>query len=99
MYSALASAMDIPLTSVQVKLAGDLDVRGLLGMGKEDGVPPGFTDIAYVTTIESPASTEELQALADTVERQCPVLDMLQRAMTPQGRIVINGADYVQQAA
>src|SRR5688572_7794726 len=31
MYSALASYMDIPLEELEIRLSGDLDLRGLLG--------------------------------------------------------------------
>ncbi|MEJ2116116.1 MAG: OsmC family protein [Gammaproteobacteria bacterium] len=92
MYAALASAMDIPLEKCKVDLEGDLDVRGLLGLGAEDNIPPGFTQISYKTSIESPASEEQLQQLADAVNQQCPVLDMLLRNVEVTKDVVINGA-------
>lgn len=79
MYAALASVMDIPLDKCTVTLEADLDVRGLLGMGAEENIPPGFSQIRYKTAIQSSASTEQLQQLADAVNSQCPVLDMLVR--------------------
>src|SRR5688500_7794499 len=45
MYAALASYMDIQLDELEMKLAGNLDLRGLLGLGEEDGIPPGFQGI------------------------------------------------------
>lgn len=63
----------IPLEEVSVKLTGNLDLRGLLGMGGENNIPPGFQDISYETTIKSSASEEALKKLVESVENQCPV--------------------------
>ncbi len=93
MYVALASAMGIPLQKCQVSLEGDLDVRGLLGMGKEENVPPGFSKVHYKTTIESSASQEQLQQLAAAVDAQCPVLDMLVRSVDVSKEVIINCTD------
>ncbi len=92
MYAALASAMDIPLDKCTVDLEGDLDVRGLLGLGAEDNVPPGFTQIRYKTEIESSAPEEQLQQLAKAVNEQCPVLDMLLRNVDVSKEVSINGS-------
>tara|TARA_R110002096_G_scaffold426507_4_gene636411 strand:+ start:2079 stop:2612 length:534 start_codon:yes stop_codon:yes gene_type:complete len=91
MYSALASVMDIPLEECKVKLTGDLDLRGLLGMSDDESVPPGFTEITYETHIKSTASKNDLTTLVNAVENQCPVLDMLQRQVTVTGNAFANG--------
>ncbi len=91
MYSALASVMDIPLDECKVKLTGDLDVRGLLGMGAEEGIPPGFTEISYETHIKSSADKSQLESLVTAVENQCPVLDMLLRNVKVNGCAYANG--------
>ncbi len=92
MYSALASTMDIPLDAVSVKLKGNLDLRGLLGMGESEQIPPGFLDISFETTIKSPASEEDLQRLIDTVEKQCPILDTLRRPIKVAGKAIIESS-------
>ncbi len=91
MYSALASLMGIKLTKCKVSLQADLDVRGLLGMGKDEGIPPGFTKIYYQTFIESPDSSEKLNELSNAVNEQCPVLDMLMRKVDISKQLTING--------
>ena len=91
MYSALASVMDIPLEECKVTLTGDLDVRGLLGMGADAGIPPGFTEISYETRIKSSADKSQLEVLVAAVENQCPVLDMLLRNMKVTGHAYLNG--------
>lgn len=90
MYSALASTMDIPLEKVSVKLEGKLDLRGLLGMGKEESIPPGFQDIRYETSITSSADEQTLQNLVELVESQCPILDTLQRPINVSGQVTFN---------
>jgi|TARA_B110000240_G_C13346266_1_gene387713 putative redox protein len=91
MYAALASAMDIELTSVKIKLSGNLDLHGLFGMGADKGIPAGFQDISFESIIESPASDEELKQLVDAVEAQCPILDTLVRPISISGSATING--------
>lgn len=91
MYAALASAMGIELTSYKVKLSGNMDLHGLFGMGKDKGIPPGFQDISFESIIESPASEEDIKALVDAVEAQCPILDTLVRPISISGTATING--------
>lgn len=91
MYAALASAMGIELTSYKVKLSGNLDLHGLFGMGADKGIPPGFQDLSFESIIESPASEEEIKALVDAVEAQCPILDTLVRSIPISGTATING--------
>lgn len=100
MYAALASAMEIELTSLTVKLSGNLDLHGLFGMGTDKGIPPGFQDISYESVIESPASEEQIKALVDAVEAQCPILDTLVRSIPVSGTATINGkSGYSARAA
>ena len=62
------------------KLAGRLDLRGFFAV--DDGVRPGFKDIHTTVTIDSPASADDIERLKATVDRHCPVLDIL-RNVTP----------------
>lgn len=99
MYAALASAMDIPLKSVRVELKGNLDYRGLMGMG-EGRVPPGFQDIWYETYLDSPASEATLKKLVEAVESQCPILDTLVRPIAVRGKTILNGrTEHAARAA
>ena len=100
MYAALASAMGIELTSYKVKLSGNLDLHGLFGMGADKGIPPGFQDLSFESIIESPASEEDIKALVDAVEAQCPILDTLVRSIPVSGTATINGKPgYTAKAA
>ncbi|WP_158814468.1 OsmC family protein [Methylocapsa sp. S129] len=74
-YRLYADALKIPLTSVSVKLRGLVDLRGFFAV--DDSVRPGFQRIEAVVTLESPASEDDLRRLKETVDRHCPVLDIL----------------------
>jgi len=89
MYSAYAAVMDIPLDQVQVNLRGYLDLRGLFGM--DENVPAGYQKIVFETRVDSPADPEALRNLVRTVERHCPVLDTLARAVQVSGGVILNG--------
>ena len=93
MYAAYASVMGIKLDSVKVSVRGYLDLQGLFGMG--ENVPPGYKRIKFETQIESPASDEDLMKLIETVESQCPVLDILCTAQQVTGTAKANGKKLV----
>lgn len=92
MYSAYASVMDIELKKVEVDVRGYLDLQGLFGMGED--IPPGFKSIKFDTRIESDASDKEIASLIDTVENHCPVLDILIRNQSINGKVNFNGKDF-----
>ena len=97
MYSVTASRMNIELEECDVKLTAELDVRGMLGVKGEGEACPGFTNIDYVTKIKSNASSEQLDNLVKTVEKQCPVLDMLTRGVKINGSTIINNKAVAYQ--
>ena len=76
-YRAYATAMDIPLDAVSVKLEGDIDLQGFFGVN--DAVRPGYQRIRGTVSLDSPASEADLQRLKDAVNAHCPVLDILTR--------------------
>ena len=88
-YSAYAAISGIPLDSVKVKVSGDLDIRGMLGLG--DHVPAGYGSITFETAIESPAGEAAVRELAAMVATHCPVLDTLTRAIPAEGTVTLNG--------
>ena len=57
----------MPLTSLDVEVHADYDVRGELGVS--DDVRPGHGAIRYVVRVCSPASDEAVRALIDTADR------------------------------
>jgi uncharacterized OsmC-like protein len=72
---AVATALDIPVTSGRVSAEGDLDFRGTLGVSKEAKV--GFGAIRLRFALETSASEEQLATLLKLTERYCVVLQTL----------------------
>src|SRR3954465_13982441 len=68
---AVATALDIPLTSGQVSAEGDLDFRGTLGVAKD--APVGFAQIRLRFDVDSDAPQEKLDQLLKLTERYCVV--------------------------
>jgi uncharacterized OsmC-like protein len=65
-----ALATGVELDDVAVELEGDVDPRGVLGVGDVD---PGFDGaLQQVTRVESPATESEVLALVEAAEAQCP---------------------------
>lgn len=85
LYSAYAALLDIPLDSVEVSLAGYMDLREMFDLQHEAGA--GFTKIRFETRIQSPASEADIRKLIETVERSCPVLDTLARPVPITGQV------------
>jgi len=94
-YRLYADSLGIPLDGVSVKVTGDLDLRGFFAV--DETVRPGFGAIRAEVTLDSPASEAELERLRQTVDRHCPVLDIL-RAATPVS-ISLAGRDPAQHQA
>jgi uncharacterized OsmC-like protein len=79
----VATAMGIPTGRIEVKIEGDLDLRGTLGVSKD--VPVGFQDIRVRFEIEAPdATAEQLQALREKTEQYCVVMQTLLKPPTLQ---------------
>ena len=88
-YRLYAEALGIPLNHVSVRVEGKLDLRGFFAV--DEAVRPGYDEICAVVEIDSPASAEEIERLKATVERHCPVLDILRKATPTRLELVQNG--------
>jgi uncharacterized OsmC-like protein len=74
----VANAMGIETHRIEVRVEGDLDLRGTLGVDKQ--VPAGFEAIRTRFEIDAPnASDEQLASLIEKTERYCTVLQTLRR--------------------
>jgi uncharacterized OsmC-like protein len=72
----VATAMGIPTERIEVKVEGDLDLRGTLGISKD--VPVGFEQIRVRFEIDAPEATaEQLQGLRAKTEEYCVVMQTL----------------------
>ena len=72
----VATAMGIPTNHIEVKVEGDLDLRGTLGISKE--APVGFETIRVFFEIDAPdATAEQLDKLREKTEQYCVVMQTL----------------------
>ena len=72
---AVATALDIPVTTGRIEVEGDLDFRGTLGVGKDAKV--GFEAIRMRFVLETSATADQLATLLKLTERYCVVLQTL----------------------
>ena len=77
--SAVATSLGIPIEAGTLRVEGDLDFRGTLGVAKE--APVGFKDIRLEIALQSVASAEQLDKLLELTERYCVVLQTLKAAV------------------
>jgi len=74
----VATAMGVPTDRIEVKVEGNLDLRGTLGLAKD--VPVGFENIRVRFDIDAPEATaEQLNALREKTEQYCVVMQTLTR--------------------
>jgi uncharacterized OsmC-like protein len=73
--AAVAEAIGVEVSG-SVHAEGDLDFRGTLGLGKEEGVPVGFTAIRLRFALET-GDPESLTTLLRLTERYCVVYQTL----------------------
>ena len=64
---------------------------GELGIG--EGVVPGYTEVRYQISIDSPAPAGRAHRLLDLVERHSPYLDVFGRAMPLRRAVRLNGQE------
>ncbi|MDQ2050385.1 OsmC family protein [Natronolimnohabitans sp. A-GB9] len=76
-YAAHAAAMGIDLESLHVEMAGDVDLRGFLGIDDDDDVRPGYESIECTVAIDADADESQLRALRDRVESTSPLMDVI----------------------
>jgi uncharacterized OsmC-like protein len=72
---AVATSLEIPLRGGAVRVEGDLDFRGTLGVSKEVSV--GFQAIRVRFDLDTDATAEQLETLLKLTERYCVVLQTL----------------------
>jgi uncharacterized OsmC-like protein len=75
--NAVATALGIVLRDACVKVEGDLDFRGTLGVSKD--VPVGFLELRIALVLDTDASDEQLEKLVQLTERYCVVYQTLRQ--------------------
>jgi uncharacterized OsmC-like protein len=76
--TAVATAMELPVTGGTITAEGDLDFRGTLGVSKD--VPIGFSRIRMTFDLQTTATAEQLATLIKLTERYCVVFQTLKHS-------------------
>ena len=84
---AVATSIGVNLRGGTVRVEGDLDFRGTLGVDKE--APVGFTDIRVGIDLDSDATAEQLATLERLTSRYCVIDQSL--AQPPTLRLSVAG--------
>ncbi|GEL17937.1 OsmC family protein [Pseudonocardia asaccharolytica] len=79
-FVANAGMLGIELESVDINLAGDLDLQGFFGLKPPEECPPGYTEVRAEINLNAPKATEEqLKQLYDSVIATSPVGNIITR--------------------
>lgn len=89
--AAWAARRRIALHSVEVEVQADFDARGELGM--DDTIPPGYQEVRYVISIDSPAPAEDIAELVDAAELYSPYVDVFARGQVMKSTVRLNGEE------
>lgn len=74
-FAAVATAMNLEITSASVTATADMDFRGTLGVNRD--TPVGLTSVALEFDVNSPEPDEKIDKLIQLTERYCVVLQTL----------------------
>jgi uncharacterized OsmC-like protein len=74
-YQVWAAKLGIVVDTIDVTLAGDVDVHGFFGL--DPNVRPGFQAIDLAVRLSGPETSERYAELTKLVDEHCPVLDVL----------------------
>lgn len=89
-YAQQAAVSDIPIENIEVYVESDFDARGQFGLTED---PPGFKELRYTVSIESPASEEEIRDMIDKADARSPVLDDFRRPIPIKRKINIKSKE------
>ncbi len=73
---AVATSLEVQVSGT-IRVEGDLDFRGTLGVAKDENVPVGFRAIRLRFDLVSAAEAEQIDTLVRLTERYCVVLQTL----------------------
>ena len=74
---AVATSLELPVTTGRVRAEGELDFRGTLGVDRE--APVGFSEIRLSFELDGDLDEQQLATLQKLTERYCVVFQTLAR--------------------
>lgn len=78
-YAMWAAKLGVPLSKIEVEVQADYDARGLLGI--DPSLPPGWTAMRYIVTVESDAPEADVMRVLDEGDRYSSLLDCFRRPL------------------
>jgi uncharacterized OsmC-like protein len=78
-YAMWAAMLGVPCAKIEVEVQTDYDARGLLGI--DPSLPPGWSAVRYVVTVESDAPEADVLRVLDEGDRYSSILDCFRRAL------------------
>jgi uncharacterized OsmC-like protein len=84
---AVATALGVTVRGGRVRVEGDLDFRGTLGVDK--AAPVGFRAIRLGFELDTDATLEQLERLLALTERYCVVLQSLRAPVPTEAKIAV----------
>ncbi len=88
-YRVWGEHLGIGFDDVQIRVEGDIDVRGFFGV--DDAVRPGVSDIRVAATLRGTEPLERYEELHRQVEEHCPVQDMLTGSVNVKAELTVEG--------
>jgi uncharacterized OsmC-like protein len=83
---AVATAIGVEIKEGIIKVEGDLDFKGTLGVSKE--APVGFKNIRLTFELDSNATGEQMASLQKLTERYCVVYQTLLKGVNVETQFV-----------
>ncbi|MBT2133465.1 OsmC family protein [Croceibacterium sp. LX-88] len=84
-YVAQAAVRGITLTTCRIEMAGELDLRGFLGL--DASVPNGYRKLDYIVTLEGDGTREQYEEIHQAVMATSPNFYNINRAIEMNGRL------------
>ena len=86
-YVAQASVHGIELHTLEIETAGQLDLRGFLGL--DETVPPGYRQLDYTVRIGGNGTAEQFHAIHRAVMKTSPNFFNLNQPICMNGRLEV----------
>ncbi|MET0252090.1 MAG: OsmC family protein [Novosphingobium sp.] len=86
-YVAQASVHGIALRSLEIETAGQLDLRGFLGI--DETVAPGYRQLDYTVRIAGDGTAEQFRAIHQAVMKTSPNFFNLNQPICMNGRLEV----------